>query len=402
VHVDNLAHREAAFASAGIGWSGGIGDIIYKWNSSIIPDGSTVKKLSSNQFIFTEGPVWYNDSILLFTDDGLGSPDIFQYNPADNHFSTWPNNATHCLGLTCDKEGNLIGCSSNILMMNKTGQVNKTLTSGYNGKPFDNPNDLIADKKGGIYFTDPDYGLTTPPQDKTAVYYIDPTGNVIRVIDDLVKPNGLVLSPDGTKLYVVDAGTIYVYSWDVASDGSVSGKSTFAQLQTNNGVAGGDGMAIDINGNIYVATELGIQIFSAQGAAITTIVLPEMPSNCDFGGKDFKTLYITARTNLYSIDLNYPGFAVSRGSNPNRVNSISYQPLDKLYPNPVKDKFTIELTALKEKTKLSIFNINGQEVMEQQITDIKTEIDVSNLPTGLYFLRLKNCNLIETGKIVKE
>lgn len=167
-------------------------------------------------------------------------------------------------------------------MMNKAGQVTKKLASGYNGKPFDNPNDLIADNKGGVYFSDPDYFLTNPPQDKTAVYCINPAGNVQSAIDDLAKPNGLILSPDGTKLYVVDSEGIHVYSWDVAPDGSVSGKSTFVELQTNN-ATGGDGMAIDINGNIYLATEMGIQIFSPQGTAVTTIGIPEMPSNCDFG-----------------------------------------------------------------------------------------------------------------------
>jgi len=198
-------------------------------------------------------------------------------------------------------------------MMNNAGQLIKTLASGYNGKPFNNPNDLIADKKGGVYFSDPDFFLTTPPQDRTAVYYIDPTGIVHRVIDDLAEPNGLVLSPDGSRLYVVDGNNKYVYSWVVASDGSVSGKLSLAELQSSNGVnAAADGMAIDIYGNIYVATEKGIQVFSPQGVAITTIVVPQQPSNCDFGGSDFKTLYITARTNLYSINLNYPGYAVSR------------------------------------------------------------------------------------------
>ena len=290
---------------------------------SIVPAGSIITKLSSNQFQFLEGPVWYNDSVLLFVDDGMfgtGS-DIYKYDPVGNQIIKWPSNSTHCTGLSCDKDGNLIGASFNILMMNKAGQLTKTLASKYNGKPFDNPNDLIADDKGGVYFTDPDFFLTTPPQDKTAIYYIDSTGNVMRVIDDLAEPNGLVLSPDGTKLYAVDAGNKYVYSWDVAPDGSVSGKLSLAELQSGVG-SYADGMAIDINGNIYVATDKGIQVFSPGGVALTIIAVPEKSSNCDFGGPDFKTLYITARKNIYSIDLNYPGYAVSRKGSPNGINSF--------------------------------------------------------------------------------
>jgi gluconolactonase len=279
-------------------------------HTNIVPVGASVNKLSSNQFVFTEGPVWYNDSVLLFVDDGLGSPDIFQYNPVGKQFRKWPGNSAHCTGLSCDKDGYLIGASWNILMINNAGQLIKTLASGYNGKSFNNPNDLIADNKGGVYFSDPDFFLTSPPQDKTAVYYIDSTGNVKRVIE-LAKPNGLVLSPDGSKLYVVETENKYVYSLDVAFDGSVSGKLNLAELQRG-GAPYADGMAVDIYGNIYVASDKGIQVFSPQGAAITTIVVPETPSNCDFGGSDFKTLYITAGANLYSIDLNYPGYAVSR------------------------------------------------------------------------------------------
>lgn len=235
-------------------------------HTDIIPVGSTLKKLSSNQFRFTEGPVWYRDSVLLFTNEGP----IICYDPVANKFGNWPNHSGGCNGLTCDRAGNLIGCSSNILMMNTAGKVIQVLASLYNGKRFNNPNDLIADDKGGVYFTDPDFFVSTPPQGITAVYYIDSTRIVTRVIDGLAKPNGLVLSPDGTRLYVVDSDNKYVYSWDVAADGSVSGKLSLAELQTTGGIASGaDGMAIDTHGNIYVTSIMGIQVFSPQGDSIT-------------------------------------------------------------------------------------------------------------------------------------
>ena len=402
--------KAIAIDTQGNKWFGTNGAGVWKLDATpwpyndIVPNGSIVTKLSSNQYVFNEGPVWYNDSVLLFVDDGIGAPDIFQYNPVGKQFSKWPTNSPHCTGLTLDKDGNLIGVSSNIVMINKDGQGFKTIASEYNNKPFNNPNDLIADKKGGIYFTDPDFFLTTPPQDKTAVYYIDPTGNVKRVIDDLAKPNGLVLSPDGTRLYVVDTKVKYLYSWTVASDGSVSGKSTLAELDTVNGGNNyADGMAVDIHGNIYLATNTGIQIFSPQGVAITTIAVSETPSNCDFGGKDFKTLYITAQTNLYSIDLNYPGYAVSRKDMPNGVNPESNQPLVDVYPNPVSDFLNIRHN-LGKLNSIDLLTIEGkkQEIQLDKKNGNDFVLNTQRLKSGIYLLYINYTGGILTRKFVKK
>jgi hypothetical protein len=283
-------------------------------------------------------------------------------------------------------------------MMNKAGQVIKTLASGYNGIPFINPNDLIADDKGGVYFSDPNFNLSIP----TAIYYIDSTGNVTKVIDDLVKPNGLILSPDGTKLYADETKNKYLYSWDVSPDGSVSGKIILAELQF--GVDSyADGMAIDIKGNIYVAGDKGIQVFSPQGTAITTITLPQHPSNCDFGGSDFKTLYITTLTNLYSIDLNYPGYAVSRGTSPNGISSISNKPMVEIYPNPASDLLYVQHNTGKGNS-LEILNLDGKKESISLKKDEETgiEINIQNLKPGMYLLRIVYDEGIITRKFVKE
>jgi len=383
---------------------GFIGSNAQVLETDIIPDGSMITKLSSDQYAYTEGPVWYNDSVLLFVDDGIGSPNIFQYNPVGKQISKWPSNSPHCVGLSCDKDGNLIGASSNIIMINKDGQLIKTLASEYNGKPFNNPNDLIADSKGGIYFSDPDFFLTTPPQDKTAVYYIDSIGNVKRVIDDLAKPNGLVLSPDGTKLYVVDTEINYLYSWTVASDGSLSGKSTLAELDTIDGVNNyADGMAIDIHGNIYVATGIGIQVFSPQGDSIALIQVPESPSNCDFGGKDFKTLYITAYKNIYSIDLNHLGYAVSRKTMTDVVNPVLNQPLVEVFPSPVSGFLYIRHN-LGKVNSIDIVNMEGKKesILMNKQEGTRIEINTKRLQSGMYLLRLVYPEGIVTKKFIKE
>jgi gluconolactonase len=372
--------------------------------TDIIPASSTMTKLSSNQFGFLEGPVWFNDSVLLFVDDAYGGTvsDIYKYDPDTKQITKWPSNSTHCTGLSCDKDGNLIGASFNILLIDKAGQLIKTLASEYNGKSFDNPNDLIADDMGGVYFSDPDFFLTTPPQDKTAIYYIDSTGNVKRVIDDLAKPNGLVLSPDGTKLYAVDTKEKYIYSWDVTSDGSVSGKQSLAELEIGLD-SYADGMAVDINGNIYVATDKGIQVFSPEGVAITIIEVPEQPSNCDFGGPDFKTLYITAHTNIYSIDLKYEGYAVYRKFM--SVGSIATpgKAFVELYPNPAGDVLYINLEPGKI-SSIEVMNMAGKKesILLKKEEGSEIEINTQALKPGMYLLKIYFSQGLVTRKFVKK
>jgi gluconolactonase len=368
----------------------------------IIPPGSTLTKLSSNQFVFTEAPVWYGDSVLLFVDDGISAPNIFTYSPIVQQFSVFHNYSVNYNGLACNKDGNLLACESNnkrVVLMNNAGEVIEILATNYNGNPFNGPNDLIADNMRGVYFTDPVF-FGNGTQDKKGVYYIDSTGNVTRIIDELIAPNGVILSPDGHKLYVVDTDNKYLYSWDVASDGMVSGKTTLAVLQTNGGVvSGADGMAIDIHGNIYIASDKGIQVFSPQGMALTIITVPEISSNCDFGGADFKTLFITAHKNLYSIDLNYAGYTVSRSTSPNGVGSIPGKSLVEIYPNPVQNELHINLEG--NKGMLEINDISGKSLIQKEILENNASIDVSGLNQGIYLVKVLLDKQILTGKFVK-
>jgi gluconolactonase len=181
------------------------------------------------------------------------------------------------------------------------------LADRYDGKRLNSPNDLVLDSKGGIYFTDPRYGDRGDMEmEIEGVYYRPKRGKLLRVIDDLQRPNGLTLSLDKKVLYVADNAAKTIWSYVVKPDGSVTDGKLFAQLDLESR-GGGDGMSIDRRGNVYCAAQGHIWIWNPKGQQVAKIAVPENPSNCAFGGKDLKTLYITARTGLYRIRLNVAG-----------------------------------------------------------------------------------------------
>ncbi len=175
------------------------------------------------------------------------------------------------------------------------------LADKYQDKRFNSLNDLWIDTKGGVYFTDPRYGSRdNMEQDGEHVYYLTPDrAKVIRVIDDMVRPNGIIGARDGKKLYVTDHGGKQTFVYTINEDGTLSKKKLFAS-------EGSDGMTIDNKGNVYLTTNV-VAVYNKKGEKIDQITVPEQPSNVIFGGKDKKTLFITARTSLYSVGMQVKG-----------------------------------------------------------------------------------------------
>jgi len=356
-----------------------------------LPVGATVKKLSTDQFFFLEGPVWYEDSVLLFSDIGTSPTKIHKYSPQSKTFSVFRDNSQKTNGLTCSKEGILLGCeqtTKRIVSLNRNGNVIQALATTFNGNAYNGPNDLIADSKGGIYFTD-------PKNPYSAVYYLSPAGLVSKIITNLITPNGILLSPDGSKLYVCDTRNKYLYSYNVSEDGSISGRVILNTLKTIAGedsISKADGMAIDIHGNIYVTSEVGVQVVSKTGAYLGTITLPEIPANCDFGGKDMKTLYITATKNLYSIDLNYPGYTVLK-SLPNTVRGGNLQnAVFSLFPVPADEWIEYKLNSYS-KHEIGVYNSIGKCIKRIYETGNSGVISTLDLPDGVYFAKFTSSDL---------
>jgi gluconolactonase len=184
----------------------------------------------------------------------------------------------------------------------------KPLIETHDGKRFNSPNDVVVKSDGTIWFTDPTYGLPKgePREiDKQLVIRFDPkTGRTSAVADDFDMPNGLCFSPDEMKLYVADSGKPHhVRVFDVRDDGTLVNGRIFCDIRP--GVP--DGIRCDEHGNLWSTAGDGIHVFSPDGKLIMKIPVPESPANLCFGGADGKTLFITARTSLYSIRTNVTG-----------------------------------------------------------------------------------------------
>ena len=244
----------------------------------------------------------------------------------DGKLSTFLENSGGANGLYFDKDGNLIACQGSerrLVSISPKGEVT-VLADKYEGKKFNSPNDLWIDSKGGVYFSDPRYGTGEPMEQKGEyVYYLAPDRKtVILVVSDMVRPNGLIGTPNGKRLYITDNGAGKTYVYKVNEDGTLADKNLFAS-------EGADGMTIDSRGNVYMATK-AIAIYDNKGQKVQEIQVPEQPSNVTFGGKNDKTLFITARTSLYSIPMEVKGAktAVQKGQQP--------------APKPGKEKATKE------------------------------------------------------------
>lgn len=293
---------------------------VTKCISEILPDNSQIRKLNESPFVFLEGPVWDENKKLLYFTDPLDSK-IYRMKD-EGLFECIYSDSGYANGMCLNKHGNLVICKMDTGSIDEinpeSGQHNKIISTGYCEKPFNATNDVICDSKGGYYITDPFFTYGPHTQETESTYYHSAGNQTLQVASDSIKPNGLALSPDGKYLYIDDTGSVNVWRYDVQTDGSLKNGIVFCKLNPPSNLENlpyvqhfgeADGMKADIAGNIYITTYNGIQVFNTDGIYLGTIQMPgtETAANIVFGGKDLKTLYITARTSLYAIDLLIPG-----------------------------------------------------------------------------------------------
>ena len=266
-----------------------------------------IRRLSTG-FQFTEGPAADAAGNVYFTD--IPASRIHHITPSGK-LTVFVESAGFCNGLmvhgdrllACSMEGRLVSFHL------KTG-TRTILAESYQGTRFNAPNDLVIDRQGGIYFTDPRFRSPRPyPQGKEAVYYRAADGTVTRVVENDFAPNGVILSPDEKTLYVVPTFERRVWAFPVTAPGQLGDGRVFCELvqKTPGGNSGGDGLTIDTAGNLYITSASGVQVFDAGGQHLGTIAFPEQPANVTFGGPDRRTLFVTARTSVYTAPVRTTG-----------------------------------------------------------------------------------------------
>jgi len=254
---------------------------------------------------FTEGPVATPDGAILFSDIGNR---IMRCDPATLKVTVFREKSGKSNGLAFDAKGRLIACEGanggnrRISITDPNGNV-RTLADRYNGKRFNSPNDLAIDKRGRVYYTDPRYVGDEPRElHFEGVFVVSPNGDVVLATNELQKPNGIAIAPDGKTVYVADnnsqpEGNHHLNAFRVRADGSLSNKRILFDFGDNR--RGIDGMALDVHGNIYATAgqgdRAGVYVFTPDGRHLAFIPTPGTPTNCCFGGKEETDyLYITA------------------------------------------------------------------------------------------------------------
>ena len=238
-------------------------------------------------FQFVEGPVWHPDGHWLFSDIPANRIHKISPNGAPETYRKPSGNSN---GLTLAPDGRLVACE--------------------HGKRLNSPNDVVVHSNGAIYFTDPPYGIQPDQKEQpcNGVYRLTPNGAMTLLIDDFERPNGLGFSPDEKTLYIDDSHHQHIRAFDVTEDGTLENGRLFCDLASDSdGVP--DGLKIDQDGNVFATNALGVWVHAPDGEFLGLIEVPEVPANCAWG-EDGRTLFLTARTSVYTVRMKVPGVAV--------------------------------------------------------------------------------------------
>ncbi len=320
-------------------WVGGCG--VWAINACGQPAGDpaiitagTKLELLWNEGEFTEGVAVAGDGQVYFSDIAMSGKNpgrIMKFDPGSSRTSIHVADSGQSNGLFFNSSGKLLACCGANVGLRALCEVTtdgkmKILVDRFEGNRFNAPNDLVVTRTGQIYFSDPRYVGKESLDLKHQSVYRFANGQIERVTNDIAKPNGLMVSPDGKTLYVAETdngatglepagtpakpGRYTLNAFSIHDDGSLGSKVVLVNYGDEPGV---DGMTVDQSGNIYAAVRKesrhGIAVYQPQGKEIAFVPTEPLPTNCTFGkGADAKTLYITAGSGLYRIKLNVPGY----------------------------------------------------------------------------------------------
>jgi gluconolactonase len=273
--------------------------------AGVLAAGTPVE-LVKEDFEAVEGPLPLADGSLLFTNNRAAQ--VLRAAP-DGTVSTWLDASGGANALAATASGEIVATQVGELAIAvlAPGKPARVLARGFEGKPFNRPNDLVASRSGSIYFTDTAAVNASNPPLPSALYRLTPDGDVLRLATDIARPNGVALSPDERTLYVANTTGEWILAFTLDRSGGVKDRREFARLAmpaARDGApasAGADGLAVDRKGRLFVATALGVQAFSARGEPLGIIALPKQPQNLAFAGAKRSTLYVVGRGAVYRI-----------------------------------------------------------------------------------------------------
>lgn len=273
-----------------------------------VVNAGTPIQLVKDGFEAVEGPMRDTDGSVLFTNNQAGR--VLRAT-ADGKITTWFEGPFGANALARTPKGDIVATlqKTPAIGVLQPGAEPRVLADKYDGKPFNRPNDLVADKRGNIFFTDSiPLGSTAPVVLPSSVYQLAADGKLILVTADIPRPNGVALSPDERTLYVANTSGEWVFAYALDSKGAVTTRREFAKLATpppqGNAApaSGADGLAVDDKGRLFVASTLGVQVFTDKGEPLGVIAMPKQAQNLAFAGKDRSTLYVVGRGSVYRID----------------------------------------------------------------------------------------------------
>lgn len=279
--------------------------------ADLLDPGWQIKK-AAEDCKFTEGPAVDGEGSVYFSD---GPNDRIMRIARDGKVSVFRQPCGRTNGMKFDKQGRLVMCQSSRADGNRrvarleADGTETVLAEQFDGKQLNAPNDLTIDRQGRIYFTD----IAAPPEGQqpelaSGVYRVDAPGKVVRVIDHLLRPNGIVLTPDNRLLYVSDRGTQKLHRYEVQEDGSLQPAGVVYDFSPDRGI---DGMTLDAEGNIWAAAgqekTTGLWVISPEGKRLLHHPMPEFSTNLCFAGEDLRDLYFTAQTSVYKLRTTKPG-----------------------------------------------------------------------------------------------
>lgn len=285
-----------------------------------VVNAGTRIELIKDGFKGTEGPIPAPDGSVLFTENQNAR--VIRIAP-DGSTSVFLDNTNGVNALAYAPNGDLVAVQTldpKVGVILPAGNARTLAAKVEGGLNLGRPNDLVVDRKGFVYFTDSGVNPNADPKPdltriaKPAVYRISPEFAVERLANDITRPNGIQLSPDEKTLYVANTAGEHVLAYDIAANGKLGTKREFAKLegfrQTDNGpTSGADGLAVDAEGRLYVASNAGVQVFTPKGEPLGVIALPKRPQNLAFAGPGKKTLYVVGSGSAWRIPVLTAGYA---------------------------------------------------------------------------------------------